>query len=69
MNKYKFIGYTSTNTHVAVPSQTILPKIFNVSSISRFDVYWNPSEKLQKEITSLSLQTPHTYNLIAGFNS
>ncbi len=30
------------NTGIA--SQTILPKIFSVSRISRFDVYGNPSE-------------------------
>src|ERR687885_884897 len=47
-----------------VASQTILPKIFNVSRISRFDVYGNPSEELQKVLTSFS---PQTYNLFAGF--
>lgn len=31
-----------------VASQTILPKIFSVSRISRFDVYGNPGEELQK---------------------
>lgn len=45
-------------------SQTILPKIFNISKISRFDVYGNPSEELQKVLTSFSSQT---YNLFAGF--
>jgi quinol monooxygenase YgiN len=47
-----------------VASQTILPKIFNVSRISRFDVYGNPSEELQKVLTSFS---PETYHLFAGF--
>lgn len=51
------------NTGVA--SQTILPKIFNVSRISRFDVYGNPSEELQKMLTSFS---PQTYNLFSGFS-
>lgn len=48
-----------------VASQTILPQIFNVSRISRFEVYGNPSEELQKVLTSFS---PETYNLFAGFN-
>ena|SRR5437899_8323933 len=47
-----------------VASQTILPKIFCVSSISRFDVYGNPSRELQKVLTGFSTQT---YNLFAGF--
>jgi quinol monooxygenase YgiN len=51
------------NTGVA--SQTILPMIFNVSRISRFDVYGNPSEELQKMLTSFS---PQTYNLFSGFS-
>jgi quinol monooxygenase YgiN len=51
------------NTGVA--SQTILPKIFNVSRISRFDVYGNPSEELRKVLTSFS---PQFYNLFAGFS-
>lgn len=46
-------------------SQTILPKIFNVSRISRFDVYGNPSEELQKVLTSFN---PQTYNLLTGFS-
>src|SRR5919206_1634595 len=49
----------------AVASQTILPKIFNVSRISRFEVYGNPNEELQKVLTSFS---PQTYNLFAGFS-
>ena len=48
-----------------VASQTILPKVFSVSRISRFDVYGNPSEELQKMLTSFS---PQTYNLFAGFS-
>ena len=48
-----------------VASQTILPKIFNVARISRFDVYGNPSEELQKTLASFS---PQTFNLFAGFS-
>ncbi len=51
--------------NVGVASQTILPKIFSVSRISRFDVYGNPSEELQKVLTSLG---PQTYNLFTGFS-
>lgn len=45
-------------------SQTILPKIFSISKISKFEVYGNPSKKLQKVLTGFS---PETYNLLAGF--
>jgi quinol monooxygenase YgiN len=51
--------------NASVASQTILPKIFSVSRISRFDVYGNPSEELQKVLTSFG---PQTYNLFAGFS-
>jgi quinol monooxygenase YgiN len=51
--------------NAGVASQTILPKIFNVSKISRFEVYGNPSEELQQVLTSFS---PQTYNLFAGFS-
>jgi quinol monooxygenase YgiN len=51
--------------NVGLASQTILPKIFSVSRISRFDVYGNPSEELQKVLTSFGSQT---YNLFAGFS-
>ena len=51
------------NTGIA--SQTILPKIFSVSRISRFDVYGNPSEELQKVLTSFA---PQIYNPFAGFS-
>ena len=36
-----------------VASQTILPKVFMSLRISSFDVYGNPSEELQKVLTSL----------------
>jgi quinol monooxygenase YgiN len=48
-----------------VASQTILPKVHSVSRITRLDVYGNPSEELQKAITSFG---PQTYNLFAGFS-
>jgi quinol monooxygenase YgiN len=48
-----------------IASKTILPKIFNISKISKFDVYGNPSEELQKVLVSFS---PDTYNLFAGFS-
>jgi quinol monooxygenase YgiN len=47
-----------------VASQTILPNIFNVSRISKFEVYGNPNEELQKVLTTFS---PQTYNLFTGF--
>jgi quinol monooxygenase YgiN len=47
-----------------VASQTILPKIFNVSKISKFEVYGNPREELQKLLTIFS---PHIYTQFTGF--
>ncbi|MDQ6723449.1 MAG: antibiotic biosynthesis monooxygenase [Thermoproteota archaeon] len=51
------------NTSIA--SQTILPKIFSVARISQFDVYGNPSDELQKVLTSFG---PQIYSLFAGFS-
>jgi quinol monooxygenase YgiN len=51
--------------NAGIASQTILPKIFSVSRISRFEVYGNPSEELQKVLASFG---PQTYNLFAGFS-
>jgi quinol monooxygenase YgiN len=48
-----------------VASQTILPKIFNISRITRFDVYGDPSKELQKVLTTFGVQL---YRLFAGFN-
>jgi quinol monooxygenase YgiN len=48
-----------------VASQTILPKVSNVSKIDRIDVYGNPNEELQKALTSFG---PQTYNFFAGFS-
>lgn len=45
-------------------SQTILPKIFSVSRINKFEVYGNPNKKLQKVLTSFN---PETYHLFTGF--
>jgi quinol monooxygenase YgiN len=49
----------------AVASKTILPKIFNIAKINRLDVYGNPSEELQKVLTSFDSQT---FNLFTGFS-
>jgi quinol monooxygenase YgiN len=49
----------------SVASQTILPKVFSVAKISRFDVYGNASEELQKVLTGIRAQS---YNPIAGFS-
>jgi quinol monooxygenase YgiN len=61
--------YTNSEAVLAhitgVASQTILPKVFSVSRISRFDVYGNPNEELQKALTSFDAQT---YKLLAGFS-
>ena len=51
--------------NASVASQTILPKIFSVSEISRFDVYGNPSKELQKVLAGIH---PQTYNLFVGFS-
>ena len=45
-------------------SQTILPKIFSVSRIMKFEVYGNPNKKLQKILTGFR---PETYNLLRRF--
>jgi quinol monooxygenase YgiN len=64
-----FETYTNSEAVLAhnsgVASQRILPKIFSVSKISRFEVYGKPSEELQKVLTSFG---PQTYNLFAGFS-
>ena len=49
-----------------VASRTILPKIFSLAKISRFDVYGNPNDELQKVLASSSFN-PQTYNLFTGF--
>jgi hypothetical protein len=61
--------YTNSESvlaHIAgIASKTILPKIFNISKLIRLDVYGNPSEKLQKLLTSFDSQT---FNRFTGFN-
>ena len=49
----------------AIASKTILPKIFEVAKINRFDAYGNPNEELQKVLTSFGSQV---YNLFTGFS-
>ena len=48
-----------------IASKTILPKIFAIAKIHRFDSYGNPSEELQKVLTSFGSQM---YNLFTGFS-
>ena len=55
----------NVRTHRKGAIQTILPKILNISKITRFDVYGEPNEELQKVLTSLNAQA---YNLLAGFS-
>jgi len=49
----------------SVASRTILPKVFSISKIIRFDAYGNPSEELQKVLTGFGAQT---FNLFVGFS-
>ncbi len=49
----------------SIASQTILPKIFDIAKVNRFDVYGNPSEELQKLLASFGAKT---YYLFAGFS-
>ncbi len=56
----------ATLAHInGVASQTILPKIHNVSRISRLEVYGNPSEELQKVLADVVSQA---YIPFAGFS-
>jgi len=48
-----------------IASKTILPKIFEVAKINRFDAYGSPNEELQKVLTSFGSQV---YNLFTGFS-
>jgi quinol monooxygenase YgiN len=50
-----------------IASQTILPKVFNVAKVGRFEVYGKPSEELQKVLLTSSFST-QTYNPFAGFS-
>src|SRR5438094_7014241 len=49
----------------SIASQTVLPRIFAVSRITKFDVYGNPNQELERLLTSFS---PQIYNLFAGFS-
>lgn len=61
-----FANSKAALTHVSsIASQTLLPKVFNVASISRFDVYGSPSKELQRMLTSIN---PQTYNIFTGFS-
>jgi quinol monooxygenase YgiN len=56
----------ATLAHInGVASQTILPKIHNVSRISTLEVYGNPSEELQKVLADVVSQA---YIPFAGFS-
>jgi hypothetical protein len=48
-----------------IASQTVLPKIYRISKITKFEVYGTPCEKLQKMMEGLN---PQTYVLFVGFN-
>lgn len=65
--------YASSDAALAhaagIASKTILPKIFGIAQIPRFDVYGKPSKELQKVLTSFSNFDPQQlYNLFVGFN-
>jgi quinol monooxygenase YgiN len=49
----------------SIASQTILPKIFSVARLNRFDFYGKPSKELRELITSLN---PQIYNLFTGYS-
>ena len=61
--------YTSSEAALAhingAASQTILPKIFNISKMTRVEVYGKPSQELQKAIEN---SNPLTYNKFVGFS-
>jgi 5,10-methenyltetrahydromethanopterin hydrogenase len=48
-----------------VASKTILPKIFEIAKINRFDAYGIPSEELQKVLTMFGSEI---YDLFTGFS-
>jgi quinol monooxygenase YgiN len=61
-----YVNSDAAFTHInAIASKTILPKIFEVAKINRFDAYGNPNEELQKVLTSFGSQV---YNLFTGFS-
>ena len=61
-----YVNSDAAFTHLnGIASKTILPKIFEVAKINRFDAYGNPSEELQKVLASFGSQV---YNLFTGFS-
>lgn len=48
-----------------VASRTILSKIFSLAKVSRFEVYGDPSEELEKLLRSFGAVT---FSLFAGFS-
>ena len=51
--------------HAGAASQAILPKIFSVASLSRLEVYGDPSEKLQKTLAGFGARI---YRPFAGYS-
>lgn len=49
----------------SIASKTILPKIFNIAKLNRFDVYGNPNEELRDILKALNSQT---FTLFKGIN-
>ena len=64
-----FETYTSSDAALfhneGVASKTIIPKIMNISQINKFEVYGNPSDKLQKVLSSFNAQK---FTVFAGFS-
>lgn len=48
-----------------IASKTILPKIFEIAQINKFEVYGNPSEKLQRVLSTFNTQK---FNIFTGFS-
>jgi quinol monooxygenase YgiN len=61
--------FVNSNAAIAhnnsVASRTILPRIFSLAKISRFDVYGNPNEELLKSLASFGAES---FNLFTGFS-
>ena len=49
----------------SITSKTILPKIFKIAKLNRFDVYGNPNEELRDILKALNSQT---FTLFTGIN-
>jgi quinol monooxygenase YgiN len=48
-----------------IASRTILPKIFSLAKVSRFEVYGDPSEELEKLLGSFGAET---FSQFVGFS-